>query len=144
MEERKRFEAEEKEWRVRQRQYFGSFAASIFEQQFDKINNISSDIISVKNLKNVFSGIRFYENFSLTNVSEFLHTNWVFPKISEKFSWQEEGVMMVLVLLVYSKEYAYFVLFSEWIKHICVESFQSAGEIYDIDHFNAYENEYIL
>ena len=53
-EEKLRFEAEEKEWKIRQRQYFGSFATSLWEKKFDALNQISEKNLP-KNLKNVFS-----------------------------------------------------------------------------------------
>lgn len=43
-EEKNRFEMEEKEWNIRQRQYFGSFATKIWEEKFDEINGISEKI----------------------------------------------------------------------------------------------------
>lgn len=143
-EERDRFDAEEQEWMIRQRQYFGSFAASVFEKKFDAINGIASESVSLESLESMFAGIRFCENFSLEMIAAFAHTEWIFPQFSEQFFWEEPGNMTAILVPVYTKEYGHFVFFCEWIKSVCREHFQYTGNIYDLDHFNVYEGEYIL
>ena len=126
-EKKERFEVEENEWRVRQREYFGSFATSIFEEEFDKINNIQSDIILHKNiLQDIFSGIRICENFALTEVLSFHSQKWEFPIISRAIDWEQEGAMQAMILPVSSLEYSVFIFVMEWVKTLLKRELQYA------------------
>ena len=142
-EEKLRFEAEEKEWKIRQRQYFGSFATSIWEGNFDSLNQISEKNFP-KKLKNIFSWMRICKDFQWTEIRSFSKNVWKFPVISEKIGWNEAGTMMAMILPIFTNEYGYFIFFWEWVRWQIKENLQYTGKIYDTDSFNVYENEYIL
>lgn len=142
-EEKLRFEAEEKEWKIRQRQYFGSFATSLWEKKFDALNQISEKNLP-KNLKNVFSWMRIYKDFRGAEGQKFSKNLWKFPIISEKIFWDKSGTMTAMILPIFAREYEYFIFFWEWVRWQIKENLQYTGKIYDTDSFNVYENEYIL
>lgn len=144
-EEKSRFEAEETEWLIRQRQYFWSFATKCFEEEFDKLNNIKNFEIHKNILKEwFFSGIRICENHKIREVKSFEKQNFIFPKINKTIQWQENGTMFAIILPILQKNYQNFIFFSEWIKIILEKNFVDTGKIYDLDFFNVYECDYIL
>lgn len=144
-EEKSRFEAEEKEWLIRQRQYFGSFATKIFEDEFDKINKIQKIKIDKNILKNdFFSEIRFCENYKITEIKKSEKQNFIFPKINKTIKWQENWNMFAIILPILKENYQNFIFFVEWIKLVLEKNLVHTGKIYDLDNFNVYEADYIL
>lgn len=71
--EKLRFEAEESEWEAHQREYFGSFAASLWEKAFDKINKIPDKIFPPgEKISDFFEGMRVCQDFQFFQIILFL------------------------------------------------------------------------
>ena len=109
-EEKSRFEAEEKEWEIRQRQYFWSFATKCFEEEFDKINNIKNLEIKKNLLKeNFLLKINSCENHKLNILKEIKESNFLFPNINKNFFWEENWNMIAIILPTFKKDYKNFI-----------------------------------